>query len=142
MYFISRSINCWGVEVSKNYHYVYWEDCSEYHEQKKKTTASVINQIKQKHSLEILTTSKLKYCGHIMCISHSMEKDLMLGLTDGYRRGKQHTRWTDKIQGTLMMNWCGILTAMQNRFTRQWKTGNDKTNNRQQDPVILLTKTQ
>jgi hypothetical protein len=59
---------------------------------KKKTTASAINQIKQKHSLEILATSKLKYCGHIMCTSHSMEKDLMLGLTDGYRRGKQRTR--------------------------------------------------
>ena len=40
-----------------------------------------------------------------------------------------------------MMNWCGILTAMQNRFTRQWKTGNDKTNNRQ-DPVLLVMKTQ
>jgi len=36
----------------------------------------------------------------------------------------------DKIQGTLMMNWYEILTAMQNRFTRLCKTGNDKMNKR------------
>jgi len=59
---------------------------------RKKMTASVINQIKPKHSLEILATNKLKYFGHIMCTAHSMEKDLMLGQTNGCRRGKQHTR--------------------------------------------------
>ena len=73
----------------------------------------MINQIKPKHSLQILGTSRLKYFGHIMCTAHSMEKDLMLGQTNGCRRGRQHTRWRDEIQGTMMMNWYDILTAIQ-----------------------------
>jgi hypothetical protein len=50
--------------------------------------ASVINQIKPGYSLETLAVmGKLKYFGHIMRTSDSLEKDLMLGLTDGTRRG-------------------------------------------------------
>jgi hypothetical protein len=50
----------------------------------KKMTASVTNQIIPKHSLETLATiNKLKYFGHIMHISDSVKKDLILGLTDG-----------------------------------------------------------
>jgi hypothetical protein len=45
---------------------------------RKKMTASVINQIKPKHSLEILATNKLKISGHIMCTAYSLEKDLMV----------------------------------------------------------------
>jgi len=41
-----------------------------------------------------------------------------------------------------MMIWYDILTAMQNRFTRPWKTGNDKMNKRQPDPILLVMKTQ
>jgi hypothetical protein len=45
---------------------------------------SVINQIKPKHSTETLATiSKLNYSRHIMQTSNSLEKDLVLGLTDG-----------------------------------------------------------
>jgi hypothetical protein len=45
--------------------------------------ASVTNQIMTKHSLETLATiSKLKYFGHIMHRSDSMEKDLMLEMAD------------------------------------------------------------
>jgi hypothetical protein len=65
----------------------------------RRTNASVINQIKPRHSLETLAViGKFKYFGHIMRTSDSLEKDLMLGLTDGSRRrGRQRTRWTDEI---------------------------------------------
>jgi hypothetical protein len=47
-----------------------------------RTNASVIKQIKPRHSLETLAViGKLKYFGHIMRTSDSLEKDLMLGLT-------------------------------------------------------------
>jgi hypothetical protein len=56
----------------------------------------------------------------MFCILVQAKKDLMLRPTDGNRRRRrQHTRWTDEMQGTLMMNWCNILTAMQNRV--QWR---------------------
>jgi hypothetical protein len=59
----------------------------------------VINQIKLRHALETLAIiAKLKYFEHIMSMSVSLEKDLMLGITDrNRRRGRQQTRWTYKI---------------------------------------------
>jgi hypothetical protein len=51
-----------------------------------------------------------------MRTSDSLEKDLMLGLTDGSRRrGRQQTKWTDEIQRTTMMNWHDTINATQNR---------------------------
>jgi hypothetical protein len=53
----------------------------------KRTNALVIKQIKPKHSLETLAViGKLKYFGHLMRTSDSLEKDLMLGLTERNRR--------------------------------------------------------
>jgi hypothetical protein len=65
----------------------------------RRTNALVINQMKTRHSLETLAViGKLKYFRHIMHMSDSFEKDLMFGLTDGStRRGRQQTKWTDKI---------------------------------------------
>jgi hypothetical protein len=59
-----------------------------------RTNASVIKQIKPRHSLETLAViGKLKYFGHVMRTSDSLEKDLMIGLTDGSRRrGRQRTK--------------------------------------------------
>jgi hypothetical protein len=44
-----------------------------------------------------------------------MEKDLMLGLTDGSRRGIQCAKCSEETQGTLKMNWHDILAATQNK---------------------------
>jgi len=45
-----------------------------------------------------------------------MEKDLRLGLKDGSRRREnQRKRWTDKIRGTLMMNWYTMQNRAQER---------------------------
>jgi len=82
----------------------------------RRANASVIGQAKPKHCLgSSAVISKLKYVGLITCTSDYVEKGLMSGLTDGSRRiGRHRTRWTDEIQGTLTMNWHGILTATQN----------------------------
>ena len=49
----------------------------------RRINASVTNQIMPKHSLETLATiSKLKYFAHIMHSSRSMNKEMILGLTD------------------------------------------------------------
>ena len=40
---------------------------------------------------------KLQYFGHLMKRTDSLEKTLMLGKTEGGRRGRQRMRWLDGI---------------------------------------------
>ena len=47
---------------------------------------------------------KLQYFGHLMQIVDSLEKSLMLGKTEGRRRGSQMMRWLDGITDAMDMN--------------------------------------
>ena len=50
---------------------------------------------------------KLQYFGHLMQRTDSfwkMEKTLMLGKTEGRRRGQQRTRWLDGITDSMDMS--------------------------------------
>ena len=48
---------------------------------------------------------KLKYFGHLMRRSDSLEKTLMLGGTGGRsRRGRQRMRWLDRISESMDMS--------------------------------------
>ena len=47
---------------------------------------------------------KLQYCGHLMRITDSLEKTLMLGKIEGRRRGRQRIRWLDGITDSMDMN--------------------------------------
>ena len=40
---------------------------------------------------------KLQYFGHLMRRTDSLEKTLMLGKIEGWRRGQQRMRWLDGI---------------------------------------------
>ena len=44
---------------------------------------------------------KLQYFGHLMQRTDSMEKIVMLGNTEGRRRGRQRMRWLDGITDLL-----------------------------------------
>ena len=46
---------------------------------------------------------KLQYFGHLMR-TDSLEKTLMLGKTEGRRRGRQRMRWLDGITNSMDMN--------------------------------------
>ena len=46
---------------------------------------------------------KLQYFGHLMQRDNSLEKTLMLGKTEGKRRGRQGMRWLDGITDSLDM---------------------------------------
>ena len=49
-------------------------------------------------SLErLMLKLKLQYFGHLMRRTDSLEKTLMLGKTEGRRRGRQRMRWLDGI---------------------------------------------
>ena len=47
---------------------------------------------------------KLKYLGHLMQRTDSFEKTLMLGKTEGRRRGRQRMRWLDGITDSMDMS--------------------------------------
>ena len=46
---------------------------------------------------------KLQYFGHLMQRADSLEKTLMLGKTEGRRRGRQRMRWLDGITDVMDM---------------------------------------
>jgi hypothetical protein len=86
----------------------------------KRTNASVLDVIKPKISLEALATGqKLRYFGHLIRRSESLEKDLMLGKTSGSRRrGRTRTRWLEKIKTATQLNWTELLATAQ---VKKWQ---------------------
>ena len=48
-------------------------------------------------SERLLLKLKLQYFGHLMGKADSLGKSLMLGKTEGKRRGRQRKRWLDSI---------------------------------------------
>ena len=47
---------------------------------------------------------KLQYFGHMMQRADSLEKTLMLGKTEGRRRGRHRMRWLDGITDSMDMS--------------------------------------
>ena len=62
----------------------------------RRSNQSILKEIGPKYSLEGLMP-KLQYFGHLMQRTDSLEKTLMLGKTEGRRRGWQRMRWLDGI---------------------------------------------
>ena len=53
---------------------------------------------------ELTLKLRLPYFGHVMQRADSLEKTLMLGKTEGRRRGQQRTRWLDGITDLMDMS--------------------------------------
>ena len=59
---------------------------------------SILKEISPEYSLEgLMLKLKLQYSDHLMGRTDSFEKTLMLGKTEGGRRGQQRMRWLDGI---------------------------------------------
>ena len=71
----------------------------------RRSNQSILNEINPECSLEgLLLKLKLQYFGHLMRRADSFEKTLMLGKTEGRRRGQQRMRWLDGITDSMDMS--------------------------------------
>ena len=71
----------------------------------RRSNQPIVKEISPKYSLEgLMLTLKLQYFGHLMQRTDSLEKTLMLGKTEGRRRGRQKMRWLDGITDPIDMS--------------------------------------
>ena len=69
----------------------------------RRSNQSILKEINPEYSLQGLML-KLQYVGHLMQRTDSLEKTLMLGKTEGRRRGWQRARWLDGITASMDMS--------------------------------------
>ena len=71
----------------------------------RRSNQSILNKISLEYSLEgLMLKLKLQYFDHLMRRADPFEKTLMLGKTEGRRRGQQRMRWLDGITDSMDMN--------------------------------------
>ena len=65
----------------------------------------ILKEISSEYSLKVLMLKLiLQYFGHLMWRTDSLEETLMLGKTEGRRRGLQRMRWLDDITDSMDMS--------------------------------------
>ena len=58
---------------------------------------------------------KLQYFGHLMRRADSLEKTLMMGKTEGERRGRQRMQWLNGISDSMDMNLSKLREMVKDR---------------------------
>ena len=81
-----------------------------------RSNQSVLKEISPEYSLGgLMLKLKLQYFGHLMQRTDSLEKTLMLGKTEGRRRGQQRMRWLDGITNSVDMNFSKFQEIVKDR---------------------------
>ena len=81
-----------------------------------KEIKQVLKEINPEYSLEgLILKLRLQYIGHLIWRADSLGKTLMLGKTEGKRRGGQQRKWLDSITDSVGMNVSKLREIVEDR---------------------------